>query len=109
MSQDLLPYMGGTLTRESRRTARAVSRHQMTSQVRVAGVDTETDIALAKVDALTHTTGQAMSAVVRVAVAQRQAELMAPEAAARLNILADDHCLSMTDIMADLRRKLRWQ
>jgi hypothetical protein len=103
------PYtaVNGGLLRDARRAGRAINRYQSGGQVRVAQVDVETDVALAKVEAITHTTGQAMGAVVRVAQAQRHLEQLAPEAAGRLNFLADDHMLSMSDVMADLRRDLR--
>lgn len=102
------PYIdGGGLIRDARRSGRTISRYQAAGQVRVAKVDTETDIALAKVDAITTATGTAMGSVVRVAQAQRQLEQLAPEAAGRLAFLADDHMLSMGDIMQDLRRELR--
>lgn len=101
------PYMSGGLIRDARSASRAISRHQAGGLVRVGQVDTDTDIALAKIDALTHTTGRAMGAVVRVAQAQRQLELMTPEAAPRLNFLADEHLLSLSDVMGDLRRDLR--
>lgn len=99
----------GGLLRDSRRAGRAISRYQSGGQLRVAQVDVEVDVALAKVDAYTHTAGQAMSAVTRVAQGQRHLEQLAPEAAGRLNYLADDHMLAMADVMADLRRDLRRQ
>jgi hypothetical protein len=107
MSGEISPYVGRMLEKESRRASRVISRHRAGGQIRIGQVDTETDVAIAKVDAVTTATGYAMTAVVRVAQAQRQLEQLAPEASARLNFLADDHMLSMTDVMADLRRELR--
>lgn len=98
---------GGPLVRDARRTSRTISKVQSGGQVRLARVDMETDVAMGKVDALTATTGQTMGAVVRVAQAQRHLEQLAPETAGRLAYLADDHLLSMGDVMADLRRGLR--
>ena len=103
----LTPYVSGGVPSDVRRAARAISRYQSSAQVQVAKVDSETDIALAKVDALTTATGSAMTSVLRVAQAQRNLEQLAPEAAGRLAFLADDHLLSMGDVMADLRRDLR--
>jgi hypothetical protein len=96
------------LLRDARRAGRAMSRYQSAGQVRVAQVDVDTDVAIAKVDAITTATGSAMGSVVRVAQVQRHLEqVVAPEAAGRLAFLADDHVLSMADIMTDLRRDLR--
>lgn len=102
------PYIPqGGLTRDARRTARTVSRYQAQGQTAVAAVDVATDIALAKIDNTTAATGHAMGAVVRVAQAQKQLELMAPEASGRLNLLADDHALSVVEVLADHRRAMR--
>jgi hypothetical protein len=100
-------FGNGLLPQHSRRAARSISRYQVGGGVRVAAVDTDTDVALAKVDASTATTGHAMTAVVRVAQLQKSLELLAPEAAGRLAFLADDHMLSMSEVVADLRRELR--
>lgn len=106
---EILPYNRNQngLTRDVRRAGRAISRYQTGGQVRIAQVDTEADISLAKVDALTTATGNAMGAVVRVAQAQQHLELLAPAAAGRLAYLADTHMLAMGDLMQDLRRDLR--
>jgi predicted ArsR family transcriptional regulator len=98
---------GELLPTDARRAGRAISRYQTGGQVRTAKVDTETDVAMAKADALTAVTGQAMANVVRVAQAHRQLEQLAPEAAGRLAFLADDHLLAMSETVADLRRDLR--
>lgn len=100
---------GHLLDRDSHRCALAIRRQRADAQVRMAGVDVETDVALVKLDALTSFTGQAMGAVVRVAQAQRQLEQLAPEASGRLALLADDHVLVLADLAADLRRELRRQ
>ena len=97
----------GGLLRDARRSGRAISRYQAAGHVRVGQVDTETDVGLAKLEAVTYSTGQAMSAVVRVAQAQRQLEQLAPEVSGRLTFLADSHMLAMSDRLADLRSELR--
>jgi len=104
---DLIPYTEHGVSRDVRRASRAISRYQSGGQVRLATVDTETDVAMAKVDALTSATGSAMGSVVRVAQAQRHLEQLAPEASGRLAFLADDHMIGMGDVMSDLRRNLR--
>lgn len=107
MPSELMPYNGNELTvRDGRRTSRAISRHQAGALMRVSGTDADTDVALAKMDNLTLATGSAMSAVARVAQAQRHLELIAPEASARLAYLADDHLLSVGEVLADLRHDL---
>lgn len=97
----------GLLQSDTRRASRVISRYRANGQVRVGGIDNDTDVALAKVDALTQATGSAMGAVVRVAQAQGHLEQLAPSASGRLNFLADDHMLAMSDVMADLRRDIR--
>lgn len=105
---DIQPYnFNGGLTRDARRAGRAISRHQSGGQVRTAVTDVETDVAMAKVEALTAATGSAMTNVVRVSQAQHQLELLAPDAASRLAYLAETHALAMGDLMQDLRRDLR--
>jgi len=107
MNSELTQFIGGGLPADARRAGRAISRYQSAGQVRRVLVDIDTDVALTKVEAVTAATGSAMGSVVRVAQAQRHLELLAPEAAGRLAYLADDHLLSMGDVMADLRRDLR--
>jgi hypothetical protein len=106
---DLQPYLGGypPLSRDSKRAARAISRYQGNTQVRIAGTDHETDVSIAKVDSITAITGQAMTAVTRVAQAQKHLEMMAPEVSGRLGLLADGHAISMVEIMTDHQRVMR--
>lgn len=92
---------------DMRRASRALSKHRASGVVRTSAVDTETDVATAKVDALTQATGSAMTAVARVAQAQTQLEQLIPQASARLNFLADAHVLAVSDVLADLRRDIR--
>ncbi len=109
MSHDMQQYQGGnvSLPGDVRRAGRAISRYQAGAQVRLADVDTETDVALGKIDATTATTAQAMAAVIRVAQLHKNLELLAPEAAGRLAYLAEDHMLGMGETVAELRRQLR--
>ena len=93
--------------RDARRASRAISRYSAAGHVRTVTVDLESDVAVAKVDAITSTTGQAMSAVVRVAQAQKQLEQLASETSGRLAFLADAHAMAVSDLLADLRRELR--
>ena len=93
--------------RDVRRGARTISKYQVAGQVRMSAVDTETDVTVGKMDVLTEVTGYAMGRVVRVAQAQTHLEQLAPQASARLNFLADDHMLAMSDVMADFRRDIR--
>lgn len=107
MTGEIIQYRGDSFSRDSRRSSRAISRHQMAAQVRVAGIDADTDTAIAKIENATMATGTAMSSVIRVAQAQRHLEQLAPEAAGRLAFLADDHMLGMGELLADYRRELR--
>ena len=108
---DIQPYsFNNGLSRDARRAGRVISRHQSGGQVRTVVVDVNTDVTMAKVEALTAATGSAMTNVVRVAQAQHQLELLAPDAAGRLAYLAylaETHALAMGDLMQDLRRDLR--
>ena len=108
MSGAIEPYTGNSgLDRPARRAGRAISRHQLTAQLRIAAADADTDVTLAKIDDVSMATGAAMQAVVRVAQAQKHLEQLAPEASGRLAFLADDHMLAMAEVLADLRRELR--
>ena len=107
MSEIQLYEGGGALSRDSRRAARAISRGRSSTQVRLARVNDETDVALEKVQAQTEATQFAMGAVTRIAMAQRHYEAMAPEARGRLSVLADDHLLGMGDTLQDHRRSMR--
>lgn len=109
MSDLQLWYQGGNapLLRDSRRAARHISRADAATQVRLACTDNETDVSSAKVESVTAVTGQAMTAVARVAQAQKHLETMAPEVSGRLSMLADNHAISMVELMADHRRALR--
>ena len=108
MNNEMIPYVGGAdLSRSARRSGRAISRHHMVAQIRVAAADADTDAALAKIENVTMATGTAMSSIVRVAQTQRHLEQLAPEAAGRLAFVADDHMLGMAELLADLRRELR--
>jgi hypothetical protein len=98
---------GGLVGRDARRTGRSVSRQHANSQIRTTAADIETDLAITKIENATMATGTGMTAVVRVAKAQEQLELMAPAASARLNFLADDHALGVAEALQSLRCKLR--
>lgn len=105
---ELIPYTGGTaLSRDSRRAARAISRSRSVTQVRLSRIDDEADVAIQKVEALTSATGASMSAVTRVAQAQKHLETLAPEVSGRLSYLADSHLMAVADSLQDLRRSLR--
>ncbi len=108
MAYEVMPYRGSELMlSDGRRAGRAVSRHRAGAVMRTSSVDAEADVVMAKIDNYTMATGAAMSAVVRVAEAQRQAELLLPETSGRLTALANDHQLGMSDLLADLRRDMR--
>lgn len=109
MQTDIQSYQGSQalLPSDGRRAGRAISRYEAQGRVRVAGMDVETDVSLAKVDSLTAVTGQAMGAVVRVAQGQKHLEQLAPESSGRLAMLADDHALGLMDVTSDHRRALR--
>ncbi|WP_027861740.1 hypothetical protein [Marmoricola sp. URHB0036] len=104
---ELIPYSERGLSRDSRRAGRAITRSRSVTQMRMAHVDDETDVTMQKVEALTSATGLAMSAVTRVAQAQKHLELQTPEVSGRLAFLADAHLLAMGDTLQDLRRQLR--
>jgi hypothetical protein len=95
------------LVRDARQAGRSVSRYQAHSQANVAGIDSTTDVAVAKVDSVTAVTGQAMGAVLRVAQARKQLELLSPEVSGHLAMLADGHALTMLELTDDHRRSVR--
>lgn len=91
----------------SRQASRAIARHQLGSLVRSHAVEDETGLDVDKIESATAITGAAMGAVVRVAQAQQQLELLAPAASARLNLLADQHALDVAQLSSDHQRRLR--
>jgi hypothetical protein len=108
MSGDLIPYLpGGGLDRDARRAGRQISRVRAHAVVRQTAIDAETDVAIAKVDAVTAASGHSLGAVVRVAQARRQLELIAPEAAGDLAFIAARHAMVVGDVLEDLARELR--
>ncbi len=105
---DLIPFTSNTdLSRPARRASRAISRHTMTAQVRVASVDAETDVTIAKVENYTLAASTGMTAVARVAKGQSHLEQTVPEVSGRLAYLADSHLLGVGELLDDLRRDLR--
>ena len=96
-----------TLARDMRAANRAVSRFSAQAVMRVSGFDSEIDVGLAKIEALTHATGAAMTAVSRVSAAQRNLEMLAPDASGRLAYLADDHLMSVASVLEGLRNSAR--
>lgn len=108
MSSNLSPYgRSELLPSDVRRGSRAISRHQVATQVRIARVDDDVDQAIAKADGYTAATGAASADVLRVGKLHKELEALAPEVSGRLALLADDHALAMVDILGDLRRDLR--
>lgn len=106
---EIVPFgQGSELSRgEVRRAGKTLAKGKVGTTLRVASADNEADIAMAKADAITAVTGAGMTAVARVAQAQVQLEQMAPQAATRLNMIADAHSMTLVDLMTDLARKVR--
>lgn len=107
---DIIPHQGGgggLLTRDARRAGRALSQSSVAGIVRRHEVDVETDVALTKTDSVTAVTVGMLADVARVAQVQQQLELMAPQASARLNMIADNHALDLMEQSAEHRRALR--
>jgi hypothetical protein len=98
---------GGEPTRESRRTARAITRSQSIKQVRQARVADEADVAMEKVEQVSVTTVTAMFAVARVNGVLKQLEEQSPELSGRLTRLADYQELAVAQTIEDLRLDLR--
>jgi hypothetical protein len=105
---DLTLYTGaGALTRDSRRTGRAISRVHSESQVRQAVIDAEVDVTIAKLDAVTNTTGHAMTGVGRVGQLETALAQSFPAGTGRVAFLADGHMLDSSDLLHDLARRVR--
>ena len=98
---------GSALVRDARRSSREISRGRLGTQIQTSQVDNATDVTLAKIENLTMATGNVMQQITRVSQAQRQLEMMAPDAAGRLAFIADDHMLGCAELLSDLRRNLR--
>jgi hypothetical protein len=109
MTDAMMPYQGAyaPLLRDSRRAGRQISRQGAHTQLRLAGIDYETDVTIGKEESVTAATGNAMGQVVRIAQLQAHLETIAPTASGRLAVLADNHALSMIEIVADHQRVVR--
>lgn len=107
MSYERLPMRIGASSVELHRASRVLGKRQLESHVRINSTDLCVDEAIAIAEGYTAATGNAMTAVARVGQLQTQLELLNPACSARLNLLADDHALSMVEALADLRQDLR--
>lgn len=108
MPGDLTPYsLSGALSRDARRASRSISRSEARRAVRSAEIAQEAQIVVEKQDAMSFAVGSAMAKVTQVAQAQAQLELLAPQASARLNYIAETHALTLGAMVSDLAHDLR--
>lgn len=107
MTSEVTLFSSGALARDVRRSSRALSRIEADGVLRQTAVDVETDVAIAKLDSQTTATGIGLAAIGRVAQAQTAIEQLAPQASARLNLLADQHGLAMAAELDRLHQRLR--
>jgi hypothetical protein len=91
----------------SRIQSREVSRSQSRGLVRQVEIDTEADVALAKIDAITGGTGYGLGAVAKVGQLEGSLAEMMPGVQGRLNFLANRHVLGVGEILDDLQTKVR--
>jgi hypothetical protein len=106
-SNEIVLFSSGALARDARRTTVAVNRVYSRGEIRQAEVDVESDVAQAKLDAVTRLTGQAMTAVARLAQAETALTQNFPAASGRLAFIAEQHMLLSGDIVADLHYRVR--
>jgi hypothetical protein len=73
MENAMMPYQGAyaPLLRDSRRAGRQISRQGAQTQLRLAGIDYETDVTIGKEESLTAVTVHGMTDVTRVAQVQK--------------------------------------
>src|SRR5690349_3138577 len=90
-------FRTGVPARQSRRAGRVLDDLGIEGLVRQTAIDIQTDVALAKLDALTSVTGSGMAAVTRVAQAQVAMEQLNPQASGRLNLIADWHAMAVVE------------
>jgi hypothetical protein len=108
VSSDVQPYVSSTaLARDARRAGRAISQIHGDSQVRQAAIDAEVDVTLAKVDALTGTTGYVLTQTARVA--QMEAALVQnfPGASGRVAYHCERHMLAVGDCVEFMICRIR--
>jgi hypothetical protein len=105
------PFSGMTAGGLSRRDARTVQRSRSGSVVsrlaREAAIDSETDVALSKLDSFTLTTASGMNHVAKIAQAEQALTEMAPRAAGRIRFLADQHTMGVVAELNAFQTKLR--
>lgn len=106
MSNELTQFTGGLVARDSR-TGRALSRINASGQLRQATVDVEADVTMAKLEAITAVTGQALGAVARVAQAETALAQNFPGASGRLAFIAQQHMLAAGEVLNELRYRVR--
>jgi hypothetical protein len=108
MGYDLSVLGGGALTtRDSVRSSRAIGRAQAAGQIRQAHIDSEADVASAKLDAVTNATGQAMRDVARVGQAELAFAQATPAASGRLANIAEQHAWLVSELVCDLHTQVR--
>src|SRR5579884_3498795 len=99
MSSELIPFLSSGLDRNVKRAVREISRTNAVGQVRMNSVDSEADVAGAKVDAYSASTGQALVSVAKVAQAEQALVTQVPMASGRLAFIAERHALAVGEIL----------
>lgn len=94
-------------TRDTRRTAREVSRVQNGGMVRQTNVDTETEVVETKVRNYTDATAVAMGEVARLGQLERALVLNNPELSGRLGYFADGHAIELVGLLSHFGGRLR--
>jgi hypothetical protein len=107
MSTELTPFNFAPLDRNVKRASREISRTNAVGQVRMNSVDSEAEVAGAKVDAYSMTTGQALVSVAKVAQTEQALVTQVPLASGRLAFIAERHALAVGEILDHLQSRLR--
>lgn len=107
MSTELTPFTYGALDRNVKRASREIARTNALGQIRMNSVDSEADVASAKVDAYSAATGQTLVSVAKVAQAEQALVAQVPLASGRLAFIAERHALAVGEILDHLQSRLR--
>jgi hypothetical protein len=94
-------------TRQARSVGRQLARMSASTDLRVRGIENESDIQASKVEAVGYVGKRAMFVVGSVTQAEQQLGQMFPMAVSRLQAIGDMVAYSATEIVADTQMRLR--
>lgn len=93
--------------RQTRATGRQLARMESRTELRIRGVENESDVQAAKIDAVGYVAKRALYVVGAVTQSEQQLAQMVPLAASRLQAIGDMAAFAATEIVADVANRVR--